>query len=178
MALSISRRDIDEANRYARDAMSRVSRDPGRYGGEGVGQRLTRTAEVALGAVGVGVLSGRFGPFNVNGTPVPMDLIAGVGLHLLSFMGLAGAASPHLSNVADGVLAGYLTKFGVGYGKVWAQKAGVPPQTVVGAAYGDRSLGAHGNLHSGLPKALGIPAFVGAEPLTSAELAAMAQAVR
>ncbi len=169
MALNITRRDIDEAHRYARDAMSRVRGGRGATG-RVVGQ-LTQTAEVALGAVGVGVLSGRYGPLNVQGVPVPIDLALGVAGHILGFTGLAGGLSNHIHNVSDGVLAAYLTKFGVGYGKALAEKAGVPPRMVVGGTGPMRS-------SSSLPKLGFGQVFTGAEPLTEAELATMAQAVR
>jgi hypothetical protein len=182
MALHITRRDIEDAHRYARDAVGRVgaSRGPGAVMG-----RVTRTAEVAAGAVGVGIASGYFGPLNIAGSPVPLDLAAGVATHLLAFAGIFGdGVGGHLHNLADGMVAGYMTKFGVGYGKSLAQKAGRPISPVFSGVGNGRMPPGHANrgplggVADAAKNLLNGKVFTGAEPLSEQELAAMAQAVR
>lgn len=179
MALHITRRDIEEAHRYARDSVGRLQSS---RQSAGVGGKVVRSAEVLAGAAGVGILSGYFGPLMLGNTPVPLDLAAGVAGHLLAFTGLAGSFSDHLHNVSDGIMAGYAMKFGVGYGKSLAQKSGRPISPVFSGVggqqrqsrgIGDAVKGALGGLGLG-----GAQVFTGAEPLSEAELAAMAQAVR
>ena len=173
MSLHITRRDIEEAHRYARDAIGRV-RSYSNTGEHVVGQ-VTQTVEVGLGAVGVGILSGYFGPLNIAGSPVPLDLAAGVAGHQLAFMGLAGRHAEHLHNFSDGVMAGYLAKFGVGYGKSLAQKAGKTPAPVFSGQ--SRDFRGQSPIKQLLGNAIS-GTFTGAEPLSEAELAAMAQATR
>ena len=160
--LNITRRDIEEAHSYARDAMRQVQSMRGT--GENVVGNVVKTMEVAAGAMGVGVLTGRFGPLRMNGNPVPLDLAAGVAMHLLGFMGLAGKHADHLHNFGDGVLAGYLTKFGVGYGTKMRADAKKAPLSLVDIAGEDDDA-----------------ALIGGRtvaPLSVSELTAMAQAVR
>lgn len=160
MALQITRRDIEEAQTYARDAMRQVQGM--RATGENVVGNIVKTLEVAAGATSVGVLTGRFGPLHLAGNPVPLDLAASVAMHILGFMGIAGQHAPHLHNFADGVMAGYLTKFGVGFGTEMRSKAGKPALNLVDIA-GEE------------PSQLAGRAV---QPLSVAELTAMAQAVR
>lgn len=163
MSLSITHRDVEMANLYARDALGRL---------KGVGQRggtadravtgLAKAFEVTLGAGLVGVLSGKFGSadLHVGGKAIPMDLLGGLaGLGVSLFMENE-AASEHLSNFSVGVLAGFATKYGVGVGKTWAAKPG-----------------------NALPSIAGVVNMLGSSnqapaPLTEAELAKMAQAIR
>lgn len=181
MPLNITRRDIEEAQNYARDAMRATSRD---YSGGGsqrtVGGTVRQTLGVGVGAVGVGILTGRFGPLNFGGNPIPLDLAAGVGLHLTTFLleAFAGISLPKdVNNVADGAIGGYLTKFGVGYGTSLRKAAGKPPLNLTDIAGEERSAGRatpaqlqQGNLRAERARNKG--------PLTEAELVAMAQAVR
>ena len=162
MPLNITRRDIEEAHRYARDAMSRV-RDVQDSGERVVGQ-VTQTLEISAGAIGMGILTGYFGPsLNLAGSPVPLDLCIGVAGHLLGFAGIAGANANHLHNIADGVLASWMAKIGVGLGTDMRMNKQTKPSTggYLGAA--------------AVPAAFAGPS---AAPLNESELAAMAQAVR
>lgn len=164
MALQITRRDIEEAHSYARDAMRQVQGMRGT--GENVVGNVVKTLEVAAGATAVGVATGRFGPLHLAGNPLPLDLAAAVGMHILGFMGIAGAHASHLHNFADGVLAGYMTKFGVGFGTEMRAKAGKPALNLVDIAGEEK--GRPGQLYGKRAS----------QPLTESELAAMAQAVR
>lgn len=166
MALSITRRDIEEAHSYARDALRNVRGMS--QAGENVVGSVVQTLEVAAGATAVGVLTGRFGPLHFAGNPIPLDLCTGVGMHLLAFMGIAGQHSPHLHNFADGILAGYLTKFGVGFGTEMRAKAGKPALNLTDIS-GDEVGRAPAQMYAGRGPVT---------PLSESELAAMAQAVR
>jgi hypothetical protein len=167
MALHITHRDVEMANLYARDSISRL---------KGVGQRggaadravtgLAKAFEVTLGAGLVGVLSGKFGSadLHVGGKSIPMDLLGGLaGLGVSLFMENE-AASEHLSNFSVGVLAGFSTKYGVGVGRAWAEKK--PGGSALPAVAGVM------NMLGGRTQA---PA---ARPMTKEELAKMAESIR
>lgn len=183
MTFQLSRRDVDAAYAYANRNMKRL-RDPETKGSSGVLHRLLQSGEILAGAAAVGVASGRFGPLNIGNTPVPIDLVGGIGGHLIAFW-LDGAASPHIHNVSNGVLAGYITKLGVGVGTSLRMKAGLSPVSTSGDADGGSAgpgatydiIGA-APYHA--PAALSQPqtAARAAAPLTEAELAALAQQVR
>jgi len=172
MALTLTRRDIEDAHRFARSASDRAKsfKETGEY----VVGTITQTVEVAAGAVGVGVLTGRFGPIKIAGSPIPLDLALGVTGHLLGFAGVAGKYSEHLHNFSDGVVAGWLTKWGFGMGQQWADKQGALRGQISGET---------ARLHGGMPVPMAgyTPSF-GADqtnrPLTESELASMAQAIR
>jgi hypothetical protein len=162
--LNITRRDLDEAYTSMRDAHSYIQRY--RQGGERVTGQLVQTLEVGAGALAVGVASGRFGALNIAGSPIPLDLAGGILGHALGFFGLAGKYGEHLHNFSDGVLAGYLTKWGIGFGTELRRKAGQPPvMTVAGT---EDIIGYAPAAQMGC----------GAEPLTEAELASLAHSVR
>jgi hypothetical protein len=95
--------------------------------------------------------------------PVPADLLAGVALHALGFAGIAGKYDDDLHNFGDGVLSGYFVQLGAGFGAQWAEKSGAAPHRFSGGLDSQIVAGAMGAANS---------------PLTEAELAAMAQAVR
>ena len=180
--LNITRRDIEEAHQYARDAMTRGSaRDYNKKTGESrtVGGVIRQTMGVGIGAFGVGVLTGRLGPLHIGGNPVPVDLVAGLGIHLGTFLASAFfniEAPKDFNNVADGVLAGYFTKFGVGVGTQLRAKANLPAlnlTSIAGTFDSNSSVGAIGGRR---PAELQGAPYKG--PMTESELAAMAQAVR
>lgn len=160
--LTITRRDLDDAYSSMRDAHSYIQKY--KAGGEQVTGQLVQTLEVSAGALAVGVASGRFGALQIQGTPVPLDLAGGILGHALGFFGLAGKYSEHLHNFSDGVLAGYIAKWGIGFGTEMRRKANLPPVTTVSGEMGPASAP-----QMGCGKA---------EPLTEAELAGLAHAVR
>jgi hypothetical protein len=161
MSFQLSRRDVESAYAYANRHMARSRRDPDRGESSVLGKLLT-TGEVVGAATAVGVLSGRFGPLNIGGTPVPLDAAGGIALHLIGFW-LDSGLSPHLHNFGNGVLAAYGAKAGVGMGTSLRMKAGLSPVAVSG---------------DGEPEQLPGATSGAAAPLTEAELAALAQAVR
>jgi hypothetical protein len=173
MSFQLSRRDVDAAYSYANRSMRRL-RDPEKDE-KSVLNKLLQTGEVLAGAAVVGVASGRFGPLNVAGTPIPLDLVGGVGGHLIAFW-LDGTASKHIHNVANGVLAGYVTKLGVGVGAKLRTKAGLSPFTLQDVTGADPMLLAEPQIDI-VGRAVGLHK-TGAAPLTEAELAALAQQVR
>lgn len=87
---------------------------------EGVVAHAVQTVEVGGTAFGFGVAKGRFGSIEVLGMPV--DMLSGVGTHLLAFLG-GGKYAEHLHNMADGALASYLTDLGKGVGADWRANA-------------------------------------------------------
>ena len=87
--------------------------------------KASETMGIALGAMevsgaafGFGYARGRFattdGEFAIVG--VPPDLLAGVVLHGLGFLGTFDKYSEHAHNLANGALASYLTTKGVQFG--------------------------------------------------------------
>jgi hypothetical protein len=208
MSINISRRDIQSAYDYANRGLSHA-RDPnGGQAGRALGKVLD-AGVTAAGALGVGVASGRFGPLTVG--PVPLDLAGAVGGHLVAFWLEADRPSEianQVHNLSNGVLAGYLTKLGIGLGTRMRMNAGQTPfTTFTGEAdalfsgAGRNRAEAHRQHHPGhnylhgrtsdhqwsvsgdqARSHGGMPAYgAGAEtggPLTEAELAALAQQVR
>lgn len=159
--LTITRRDLDEAYGSLRDAHSYIQQY--KQGGERTIGQVVQSVEVAAGALAVGVASGAVGPLQVQGVPVPLDLLGGLAGHTAAFFGLAGKYSEHLHNFSDGVIAGYLTKWGIGLGTEMRRKAGKPPVSVVAGEFAyDTS------------QKTGYPQFGAAAPLTEAELASLA----
>jgi hypothetical protein len=180
MGINITRRDIEQAHATAKRALSAADKASAK--GESIVGHLTQTLEVGAGALGFGVVAGRYGAVNVLG--VPVDLVSAVGVHLLAFAGIAGKYDEHLHNFGDGVLSSYLTKLGAGLGTSWRIKSGASPF----------SSGENARMHGGMPTSHAGTLFTpgantgtlftpGANtgrrgPLSEAELAAMAQAYR
>jgi hypothetical protein len=87
--------------------------------GSGDDRDLRRASRQAL-AVGAsafafGLARGRWGGVEIGG--VPIDLGAGVLLHLLGLSGVAGSGSDDLHNLAEGALATYFATWGASLGK-------------------------------------------------------------
>lgn len=183
----ISRRDIEDAWAHA-DHSLRRARDADGSPVKKVTSVLTQTIEVAAGATAVGVLSGRFGPLEVNKIPIPLDLAGGVVGHGLTMFFAPKRLQPHLHNVFDGVMAGWFTKFGVGLGTSMRMKAGLPPVVVSGVmdaemqaeiGRGAQALPANANFHAAAARHHGRrqPQTSGRGPLSEAELMGLAQQV-
>jgi len=158
---TITRRDLDNAitmTKRARDAAARMSEATEKVAGQ-----VAQTLEIGAGALGMGTLTGRFGPIKLG--PIPIDLLGGLALHLGGFFGLYGKYAEHGHNLADGVLANYLSTLGAGLGTTLRLKAGLSAFTA----------GENARLHGGMPTSHA-GALGGGSPLTEAEMAAMAQA--
>ncbi len=172
--LTITRRDIEDAYSAASAARDHIKGISSK--GESVAGQLIQTVEVNAGALAVGVACGRYGALHLKGSTIPLDLAAGVALHGAAFFGLAGRYGEHAHNFADGVLAAYTTKFGIGLGTKMRADKGLPPAMTVSGDDAPRMgydpHAARGQMHRPAPH------HVGADPLTEAELAAMAHSFR
>jgi hypothetical protein len=71
-------------------------------------------AEVAGASAAAGYANAKFG---TNGEllvkGVPADLLGGIGLHALAFLGAAGKYGEHAHNLGDGLIAAYAYRAGV-----------------------------------------------------------------
>ncbi len=167
MPLHLTHRDVEMANLYARDSISRL-KGIGAKGGttERAVTNIAKTFEVCLGAGLVGVVTGKYGSadLHVGGKAIPLDLLGGLaGLGVALFMD-SETASEHLSNFSVGVLAGCSVKYGVGVGRAWAEK-GMPGQGMLSSVAG--AVAAFGPAQKQQPA-----------PLSEAELAKMASTIR
>jgi len=180
--LTITRRDIEDAYSAASAAHRHVQGIKGK--GESVAGSLVQTVEVNAGALAVGVACGRYGALHLQGSSIPLDLAGGVLIHGAAFFGLAGRYGEHAHNFADGVLAAYTTKFGIGLGTKMRADKGLPPAMTVSGNDGGFRMGAQGqsagHRQDGAHRigTNGLNTHVGEEPLTEAELAAMAHSFR
>ncbi len=119
MPISISRSQLAKLSRHAGTMTKRAGRLKDKT--EKAVNTLVSTAEVSATSFGFGIVRGRFGSVDIVG--VPLELGAGVGLHVLSFLGVAGKAAKHLHSFADGALAAYLTTLGHTIGMDMKKKA-------------------------------------------------------
>lgn len=71
---------------------------------------VVNTSEVSASAFLFGLAQGKFGGISLVG--VPVDLLAGLGLHILGFAGIGGKNANHLHAFADGALASFFTGLG------------------------------------------------------------------
>jgi hypothetical protein len=68
------------------------------------------TSEVSAASFLFGLAQGKFGGVAVFG--VPIDLLSGLGLHVLAFAGIGGKNSYHLHSFGDGALASFFGGLG------------------------------------------------------------------
>jgi hypothetical protein len=167
MPLHLTNRDIEDAHRYARDAMASlkgVGRADGALSkGVNLGMKVLATC---VGAGIVGVVSGKYGSadLHIGGKVIPMDAVSGLaGLGVAACME-DGMASESLGNLSAGVLAAFTTKYTIGLGKTWAEK---------GSPFASKA-----QISGQAPvRRFASPSPVQA-PLTEQQLANMAQALR
>lgn len=126
--LAISRSDAERLLKTAQNARASIKRARERAD-EAIG-RIVQTTEIGSAAFVMGVVNGRWSGVEVLG--VPLDLLAGGGLHVLGFMGIA---PDHLHNFADGSLASYTATIGAGIGREMAAKAAAVPPAASGYGY-------------------------------------------
>jgi hypothetical protein len=113
MALSVSQRDIvnfkQRVDRLSAKAKGVIERSK-----ETMATVVT-TTEVGAAAFLFGLAQGKFGGIQIVG--VPVDLLAGIGLHIAAFAGVGKGAEKHLHAFADGALASFFNHLGrdVGY---------------------------------------------------------------
>lgn len=77
---------------------------------------VVRTSEVSAAAFALGLVKGKFGATPIPGVKFPIDLLAGLGLHLVAFTKYAGRHANHLHAFGDGALASFLHTMGHDYG--------------------------------------------------------------
>ncbi len=159
--LPISRRDVEQALRYARSVTARATSKDGSTMGV-----LLRQGTSAAAAFGYGVVEGRFGPQNLG--PVSVDLLTAILLNVAGFSGIAGDYSGHAHNVAQGLLDGYAHRMGVGLGDMWKNPTATPQAqpTKVSGVPKTQEWG----INPSPTRSLGPQA-----PLTAAEIATMGQ---
>lgn len=71
---------------------------------------VVTTAEVSAASFLFGLAQGKYGGIALVG--VPVDLLAGLGLHILAFAGIGGKNSHHLHAFGDGALASFFGGIG------------------------------------------------------------------
>jgi len=169
--LTITRRDIEDAYSAASAARDHVRGISAK--GESVAGTLMKTVTVNAGALAVGVACGRYGALHLKGSTIPLDLAGGVLLHGAAFFGIAGRYGEHAHNFADGVLAAYTTKHGIGMGTKMRADKGLPPAMTVSGIDSEAP-----RMGYDIPHHVGNGLHVGNEPLTEAELAGMAHSFR
>jgi hypothetical protein len=89
--------------------------------GETLVQQTVQTAMISGTAFGFGVLGGHSGAIDVLG--VPVDVGAGVLIHVAALAGLAGKWDKAAHDIADGALAAYFARLGARVGHNMARKA-------------------------------------------------------
>lgn len=123
MALQMSRSEIMRLAKKAESLQNRVKKATEKA--DQVIEKVVRTAEISATAFGFGLIQGRYGAIELAG--IPIDLAAGVGGHILGFMGVGGNMNSHLHALSDGALACYAVTMGKGAGAQW--KSGTKKKT-------------------------------------------------
>lgn len=119
MALQMSRSEVMRLAKKAESLQNRVKKATEKA--DQVIEKVVRTAEVGASAFSFGLVQGRYGLIELAG--VPIDLAAGIGGHILGFMGVGGQMNSHVHSLADGALAAYAVTMGRGAGEKWKQSA-------------------------------------------------------
>jgi hypothetical protein len=114
MALSVSQRDIvnfkQRVDRMTAKAKGVIEKSKHTV------ETVVTTTEVGAAAFLFGLAQGKFGGIQIVG--VPLDLLAGIGLHIAAFAGVGGKGTEkHMHAFADGALASFFNHLGrdVGY---------------------------------------------------------------
>ena len=115
MALSLStgeilkmKAEVESAKRRAKAITDKV--------GDSI-ETVVRTAEVGAAAFALGVVNGKFNGIKIVG--IPVDLLSGVALHTLGFMGVGGKNAEHLHAFGDGAIASFAVTMGREFGYRW-----------------------------------------------------------
>lgn len=107
----------------SRDHRELVLRDLAEPRSEG-GSLALDAGEAILGAIATGFLVGRLNHWNVPNTPIPIGLLTGGALALLSLSPRTGRLGRHLSNLGIGAAASWGTMIGAGWGRQQRAAAG------------------------------------------------------
>jgi hypothetical protein len=132
--LAISKSEVDKLYGKATAAIrkARAVQDRAK---EAVSKVVT-TSEVSAAAFLLGLSQGKWGSIVVIG--VPVDLLAGLGLHLAGFAGVAGGQSSHLHAFGDGALASFFSGLGFKVGQ--SMKTGTTSRGDMAGVTGGASL--------------------------------------
>jgi hypothetical protein len=169
----LTRRDIEEmypAMKNAHDFIS--SKDPDKPMADKKDNKYLTAAEIGLGAVGIGLLSGRLGTTQIGQSGIPLGVVIGaIGWGVAGF-NLAGRFSDDVRNLSTGAALGWATLWAAGQGSQMRARAGQPAGIIAGEAVPPQ-------LPYSPPPQMG-PAqptqnYQNARPLTEAELQVMAQ---
>ena len=99
-----------------------------------------RSLEIGGTAVAWGMAHAYFDPDKLMLGPLPLDLLVGVGAHLVGLFGPEAAAS-HLHAVGDGSVAAFGFSLGRGFGRKLRQARGLPPRVDTTLLSGEASTG-------------------------------------
>lgn len=156
MAMKFGKAEIDNLKKRAEGAMNRMRSI--REKAEETAGRVVQIVTINGTAFGFGYLNGRMvndrGERGVELFGVPVEAIAGIGLHLLGFMS-SNKYGEHLHNFGNGALAAYSTTMGVEIGEKMRQNALTAARAAAPAASPPPSLPAgtppatNGNWRSG-----------------------------
>ena len=108
MALGVSQNDIIKFKSQV-DRMTAKAKAVMQKADKAVATVVT-TSEVSAASFLFGLVKGKFGGISLVG--VPIDLLGGLGLHILGFAGIAGASTPHVHAFGDGALASFFNALG------------------------------------------------------------------
>jgi hypothetical protein len=107
------------------------------------------TSEVSAASFLFGLVQGKFGGVTII-PGIPVDLLGGLGLHILGFAGVGGRNAHHLHAFGDGALASFFNKLGSDVGvsirtpadeaRIAKQRSGVQGALSGGAALADEEL--------------------------------------
>ena len=91
--------------------------------------KAVATAQAVSGAaaMGFGFLHGRFEPKKLMIGPLPWELAAGLGAHVVAFTGPGREYAPFLQAFGLGAINSFLHSFGRGLGRKARKSAGLPP---------------------------------------------------
>lgn len=127
--LSMSRSDVESLYKRAQSAQSRIKRVKDQA--DEVVDTFVAAVETTGVSFAMGLIGGRYNGAEVMG--VPLDLLGGLGAHVLGFLGIGGS---HLHNMGNGSLACYSATLGAGVGREMAQKAAAAAPAARGLGVG------------------------------------------
>lgn len=132
--LAISKTELDKVYGKATSAIRKARAVTERA--DAAVSRVVTTSEVSAASFLLGLAQGKWGSIVVLGMPV--DLLAGLGLHLAGFAGVAGRQSLHLHAFGDGALASFFS--GLGFKVGTSMKAGTASRGDMAGVTGGASL--------------------------------------
>lgn len=103
-------------------------------------ETFVTSSEVSASSFLFGLAQGKFGGIAVFG--IPVDLLAGLGLHIAAFAGVGGRSSHHLHAFADGALASFFGGLGRHVGRQIQTPADRERIAASGAKFGTLPSGA------------------------------------